>query len=74
MGSRSTPRPGRLRALFAAVFAVQFSIVIRWAGLGIAIYETVVERIDRPSLLFLAGGMMGLHEILKAQNGKKNGD
>jgi hypothetical protein len=47
----------------------QFTIIVRWVGLAIAIYETVVERVDRPSLLILAGGMMGLHSVWKAQNG-----
>lgn len=47
-----------------------FTKVIRWAGLGIAIFETLAEHVDRPSLLVLAAGMMGLHSVVKAQNGE----
>jgi hypothetical protein len=42
---------------------------VQVVGLLIAIYETVFEHADRPSLLILAGGMMGLHSVWKAQNG-----
>lgn len=46
--------------------------IVRMAGLAIVIYETLFENLDRPSLLIIAGGMMGLPEILKAQsNGRK---
>ncbi len=43
--------------------------IIRVAGLGIILYETIFERADRPSLLILAAGMIGLHSVAKAQNG-----
>lgn len=46
-----------------------FPKLVQYCGLGIALYETVVEKIDRPSLLILAAGMMGLDSILKAQSG-----
>lgn len=49
----------------------EWSIIVRWVGLAIAIYETLIEKADRPSLLILAAGMMGLHEVVKAQNGDK---
>lgn len=48
-----------------------FPQVVRYVGLAIAIYETVVEHADRPSLLILAAGMMGLDSIIKAQGGGK---
>lgn len=48
-----------------------FPRVVQIVGLLIAVYETVIEKIDRPALLILAAGMMGLDSILKAQNGKK---
>lgn len=45
--------------------------VIRYAGLGIVIYETIWDKVDRPSLLVLAAGMMGLKEVVKfAKNGQ----
>lgn len=36
----------------------QFPVIVRYAGLAIAIYETVWEKADRPALLALAGSMM----------------
>jgi hypothetical protein len=48
-----------------------FTQIVRIVGLGIAIYETVYEKVDRPSLLILAAGMMGLDSIIKAQGGGK---
>jgi hypothetical protein len=57
-------------------FTLTFGQVVRYAGLAIALYETLVEKVDRPSLLILAAGMMGLDSIIKAQGGdaeKKNG-
>lgn len=41
---------------------------VRVAGLGIALYETIIEKVDRPSLLILAAGMMGLDSVLKTQS------
>lgn len=52
-------------------FRLSFGQLVRWAGLGIAIYETLIEHVDRPSLLILAAGMMGLDSIIKAQGGDK---
>lgn len=40
--------------------------IVQVAGLGIAIYETLFERLDRPSLLILAAGMMGMNAVYKA--------
>lgn len=48
-----------------------FPDIVRYVGLGIAVYETVIEKVDRPSLLILAAGMMGLKNILEAQSGGK---
>jgi hypothetical protein len=42
-------------------------VVVRYTGLAIAIYETVVEKLDRPSLLILAAGMMGLQNVVEWQ-------
>jgi hypothetical protein len=35
-----------------------FPAAVRYTGLAIAIYETLVEHVDRPALLGLAGSMM----------------
>lgn len=40
--------------------------VVKIAGLAIAIWETVVDKTDRPSLLILAAGMMGLDYVRRA--------
>ena len=36
----------------------QFPVIVRYAGLAIALYETLIEKADRPALLALAGSMM----------------
>lgn len=41
-----------------------------FSGIGIAFYETVAENIDRPSLLILAAGMMGLPAFLPRRDSK----
>ena len=35
-----------------------FPVVVRYTGLAIALYETLVENVDRPALLALSGTMM----------------
>lgn len=45
-----------------------FTRLVQWVGLGIAVWETLAEKVDRPSLLVLAAGMMGLHSVINAQN------
>jgi len=35
-----------------------FPTIVRYTGLAIAIYETLIEHADRPALLALAGSMM----------------
>lgn len=45
--------------------------IVRAAGLGIAVWETVVDMSDRPALLLLAAGMMGLKTVV--DYGRKNG-
>lgn len=40
--------------------------VVQVCGLCIAIWETIVDQVDRPSLLILAAGMMGLDYVRKA--------
>lgn len=35
-----------------------FPAAVRYTGLAIAVYETLVEQVDRPALLGLAGSMM----------------
>ena len=45
--------------------------LVRTCGLGIAIWETVVDKADRPALLLLAAGMMGLKTVI--DYGRKNG-
>lgn len=49
--TRRKDTPGE-RALSA------FPAVVRYAGLAIALYETLGEQSDRPALLGLAGSMM----------------
>lgn len=39
--------------------------VLRVAGLGIALYEILVDRMAHPEVLLLAGPMMGLSSFLK---------
>jgi len=39
--------------------------IVRFTGIAIAIYETVFEHADRPSLLLLAAAMIGLPEFVK---------
>ena len=39
-------------------FSLFFNRLVRITGLGIALYETIVENADRPYLLGLAGTMM----------------
>jgi hypothetical protein len=39
--------------------------IVRFVGLGIAVYETIVENSDRPSLLVLSAGMIGLPEFVR---------
>lgn len=43
---------------------VSWPWIIRFAGLGIALYETLATNIDRPSLLVLAAAMIGLPEFI----------
>ncbi len=38
--------------------------LVRITGLGIAIWETVIDMADRPALLLLAAGMMGLKTVI----------
>jgi hypothetical protein len=45
-------------------FMAWFPVVVRYTGVGIALWETLGENLDRPSLLVLAAGMMGLPEVL----------
>lgn len=47
--------------------------IIRFGGLAIAFYETLFENADRPSLLLLAAGMLGLPEFVKFQRRNGNG-
>jgi hypothetical protein len=39
--------------------------IVQVAGLSIALWETVIENFDRPSLLILAAGMMGINAVYK---------
>jgi hypothetical protein len=47
--------------------------ILRLSGLGIALYETAIDKVDRPSLLILAAGMMGLQNVLDFQKKKSGG-
>ncbi len=44
--------------------------IVRMTGIAIAIYETVVEHIDRPTLLLLAAAMIGLPEFIRIDRGR----
>jgi len=59
-------------------FDEQWPRIVKVCGLLIAIWETVVDEVDRPSLLILAAGMMGLDYVRRAvtssgSKGSKNG-
>lgn len=41
--------------------------VLRYGGLAGVVYETVGEQLDRPVLLGVFAGMMGLREVIAAQ-------
>lgn len=38
---------------------------LRFLGVGLILFETLAEQIDRPYLLALAGGLVGLPELVK---------
>jgi hypothetical protein len=56
---RATPRRRRRSRLELA-----WPWVLRVTGLGIIVYETVVERLDRPSLLMVAVALIGLDHVV----------
>lgn len=35
-----------------------------WIGFGIIIYEMVFDRLEKPTLLWVAGALMGLSKLL----------
>jgi hypothetical protein len=41
--------------------------IIRFVGITIVLWETILEHADRPSLLLLAAGMIGLPEVLRLE-------
>ena len=45
--------------------------MVRSIGIIIALYETIFEHADRPSIILLAAGCLGLSEFIKF--GRKNG-
>ena len=47
--------------------------IVRLTGIGIAIYETVIEHADRPTLLLLAAAMIGLPEFIRIDRGRGDG-
>ena len=49
-----------------------FMLFMRVGGLVIALHAAFYEHFDRPSLYLLAGGMMGLEEVVKWAR-KRNG-
>jgi hypothetical protein len=49
-----------------------FPVLVQYAGLAIAVWETLIDQVDRPSLLLLAAGMMGLDRVITSAR-KKNG-
>jgi hypothetical protein len=49
-----------------------FPVIVKYTGLAIAVWETAIDHVDRPSLLLLAAGMMGLDTVMKA-SGLRNG-
>lgn len=38
--------------------------IVRVTGIGIAVYETLFEHVDRPTLLLLAAAMIGLPSFI----------
>lgn len=39
--------------------------IVRFFGIGLILFETLGENVDRPYLLAVAGGMVGLPELVK---------
>lgn len=44
--------------------------VLFFAGLGLALNQAVIDKVDRPSVLILAAGMMGLPAFLPRKDGE----
>lgn len=53
-------------------FDSSFPTVVRYVGLGIMIYATLIDKIERPSLLVAATGMILFKTVLDGKD--KNGD
>lgn len=46
--------------------------MVRFLGVGIAVYETVFEQADRPALLMLAAGCIGLPSIIQLDRSRRD--
>jgi len=45
--------------------------IIRFVGVAIVLWQLLVDQVDRPYLLLLAGGMLGLEQVVKIQEALK---
>lgn len=45
--------------------------VLRFIGLGIVLWQLLVDQVDRPYMLLLAGGLLGLEQVTKIQRALK---
>lgn len=45
--------------------------LVRYGGMALAAYEVVIDDFQNPSALILAGGMMGLKEVLDTREKHK---
>lgn len=45
--------------------------MLRLLGVSIVLWQLLVDQVDRPYLLLLAGGMLGLEQVVKIQNALK---
>jgi len=68
------PRPRRAAPPTVDFLERLWPWVVRFTGIGIALWETLEENYDRPSLLLLAAGMIGLGEIVRVSRNGKNGN
>jgi hypothetical protein len=58
-----------IKDIIDAWFPVVQRYVLLFGGLGGVYYETVIDHVDRPGLLILFAGMMGLSSIAEGALG-----
>jgi len=65
---RRSPKPARKPGLRERL-DLWWPTTVRYVGMAVAIYEILVDKFHNPSALVLAGGMMGLKEVLDSRKG-----